>query len=222
MRIEIYDSRTEHRDVLARIDQDGNPLPDKEPSWYGGTHPNGANHDTRATHDTREVEIWFEDGDLEEHGVPSQLDTGHYQHHGRQTFPFRLRHGYITYRRDNTPPPEKNSYNPHYAGPQWKRVRFQISGPNLRKDGSTGEKPQSLAFPTKTYRDTGKVYGEDSVTVAPDHHRYKSQLERVGKPVMDWLSDPIPEWLAAIEARVNPKTGEPFTHPDEHRFGVFS
>jgi hypothetical protein len=211
MRVEMTDYRAEHRDVSVRVGIDGERLPDVPATKYGGTRSWERSYESEETADRRTVEIWFEEGD----DVPEVLDPNEHLHFG-QVFPFFVSRAKIVYRRDNT---AGKSYK--RVGAQWVRDYFEVSGANRRKDGSSGEKPQTLKFPTRSKYETGEYWTEADVTVEPGKYLYKPQMERVGKPKLEDRNDPIPAWLAAIEAQASPETGVPFVHGEEHRFGDF-
>jgi hypothetical protein len=182
-------------------------MPEAERPKYGGPQPR--NYDRRVTADHRNVQISVESGD----DVPASLEG--------QQYPFEPMSIHIEYQRAHQEPAiwEPTSY--HYVPPVWKCTRMVVSGANLRKDGTHGEKPQSIHYPTSSHYETGEFYTEADVTVEEGHYLHNRQRARIGEPKTELRRDPLPQWLAAIADRVSPLTGPPFAHGDEHRFGTF-
>lgn len=217
MKFVIKDYRNEERSANVRRDITG-ALTERAPSNYD-PNPRPENYDQRKTIDSREVEIKLEPEDfVGENAVPEVMQGSPSGKHGGEFF---VRSITIRYSRSfpNTDTDTERD--------NWSRYgEIYIRGINRRADGTEGAKDNATRFPVVREVDSPEIWTlaeiEESGYRYPDGTIPNWEMNKVGKPKKVRVVDPLPGWLAAIVDRVHPRTGLPFAHDDEHRFGEFA
>jgi hypothetical protein len=216
MKFVINDHRSEDRAANTRRDITG-MVTEPEQSDYDRRHARFANHDRRKTNDSRDVIIHLEPedytGDL---AVPVTLQGHAVGKHGGEFFVKKIviRH-------------TRSYSNDDETQDNWGRYgMIRVSGPNRRADGTEGAKDNGSAFPKSRDVDgpnlwTLKDVEEITWDFKPGDTLPQYKLDMIGTPKQVRVTDPLPDWLAAIVVRVHPRTGLAFAYGDEHRFGEF-
>jgi hypothetical protein len=215
MKFVIKDRRSEDRNASTRRDITGMVTEAPPRSWDPHTR---SEYDQRKTHDSREVVIDLEPEDYTgDHAIPVPriMQGRSVGKHGGEFFVKRIvvRH-------------TRSYSNGEESKDNWGRFgAIYVSGPNRRADGTEGAKDNGLKFPYFHDVDGPENWTLEEIETTSIRYADGSippyRLDMIGTPKQVRVTDPLPDWLAAIVVRVHPRTGLAFAYGDEHRFGDF-